>query len=270
MAKSINKLKDQARSHEQKEEWEKAAQLYQQVLHAAEEEGSLAAEMGLYNRVGDIYLRLRRPREAVAFYEQAADHYAADGLFNNAIALCNKALRQAPDRLELYRKLGRLSASQGFLTDARRWFVEFAERSLKHGALDDAFDALGELADFTDDPEIRELLARQLRAHDRIPEAVDEMRRAYAARVRAGDRAGAETLRKELHALDPEAAAALEGELEAAPSAAGPLAGLPLLEELPPEAPEADAPASAQEPLLPQEPAAAAAASPPAGSSEAA
>ncbi len=260
MAKSISKLKDQARSHEQNEEWEKAAQLYQQVLRTAEQEGDIAPELPLFNRVGDIYLRLGRPQDAVTFFEQAADHYAADGLFNNAIALCNKALRHTPGRLELYRKLGRLSANQGFATDARRYFLEYAERNLKQGAVDEAFGALGELADLTDDPEVRELLARQLHSHGRSEAAVDELRRAYVTRVRAGDAAGAEAVRDQVRAIDAAAAETLEEGLEEAPAEEGPLAGLPLLEEpdyrpVPgpepaPEAPQAAAPPPPMEKLI--------------------
>lgn len=247
MPKPIVKLKDQARLCEQREEWERAAHLYQQVLRTAEQEGDIATELGLYNRVGDIYLRLGRPQDAVIFFEQAADHYAADGLYNNAIALCNKALRHVPGRLELYRKLGRLSASQGFATEARRWFLEYAERNLRQGALEEAFGALGELADLTDDPEVRELLARQLHSHGRSVEAVDEFRRAYATRLRAGDRAGADAVRDEVQVLDAAAAEALGEELEAAPDLAGPMGGLPLLEEFKPRPPEVEEEAASAE-----------------------
>src|SRR5690606_39288948 len=116
--KPIVKLKDQARLHEQREEWEQAIQLYLQVLRAGDErEGE--TELALYNRVGDLYLRLGRVEEAVRYYEQAADRYADSGFYNNAIALCSKALRSMPGRSELYLRLGRLCATQGFKVDAR-------------------------------------------------------------------------------------------------------------------------------------------------------
>ena len=86
--KSISKLKDEARRHEQREEWEKAIQAYLQVLRTADE-GETEVELPLYNRVGDLFVRLGKPQEAVRHYEQAADRYAEAGLYNNAIALCN-------------------------------------------------------------------------------------------------------------------------------------------------------------------------------------
>jgi len=99
-AKAIAKLKDQARIFEQREDWDEAISAYQQVLRAADEDQQVG-ELPLYNRVGDLYLRAGRPNDAVRYYEQAADRYGEAGLYNNAIALCNKALRYAPHRLDL-------------------------------------------------------------------------------------------------------------------------------------------------------------------------
>jgi tetratricopeptide (TPR) repeat protein len=197
--KSIARLKEQARSHEQHEEWEMAITIYLQVLRGDgdEEEGGVG-DLPLYNRVGDLYLRTGRPHDAVRFYEKAADHYAEADLYNNAIALCNKALRYAPTRLDLLRKLGRLSASQGFLTDARRWFLEFAERSFNKGDVDDAFKALDDFADISDDAGIREMLARKLYAHGRFDDAQSEYRRAWAMHVRDGATGDADSLKAEI------------------------------------------------------------------------
>jgi tetratricopeptide (TPR) repeat protein len=111
--------------------------------------------------------------------------------------LCNKALRYAPHRVDLLRKLGRFSASQGFLSDARRWFLEYAERAFHKGDVDDAFSALDDFADISDDAEIRELLARKMYAHGRFDEALHEYRRAYAMRLRDGATAEADSLRAE-------------------------------------------------------------------------
>src|SRR5262245_43191573 len=193
--KALAKLKDDARKHEQKEEWEKAIDAYVQVLRTAEGVGDINSQLPLYNRIGDLFVRLGRPIDAVTYYEKAADHYAQSGLYNNAIALCNKALRYLPSRLELLRKLGQLSGEQGFITDARRWYAEYAERQLSNGAFDDAFQALEECAHAHEDAEILELLARHLNAHNRPDEAVIALNRArelrsHAAESEAADRLG--------------------------------------------------------------------------------
>lgn len=199
--KAINKFKDRARLHEQREEWDQAIQLYVQALRVSQEEHE-DVDLGLYNRIGDLYLRLNRPGDAVRYYEEAADRYAELGLYNNAIALCNKALRHQPERTDLLRKLSRLSAEQGFLTDARRWCLGYAERMMAQGAVDEAFQALEEFADLSDEPDIRELLGRQLAAHGRVAQAVAQLRRALEQRRQAGQQAGAKALEAEIRRLE--------------------------------------------------------------------
>jgi len=203
--KGISKLKDDARKHEQREEWDKAISVYLEVIAAADAAGSGETELPLYNRVGDLCLRLGRPRDAVSYYEQAADKYAEAGLYNNAIALCNKALRYLPDQLEVIRRLGQYSASQGFLTDARRYFLEYADKKF---AADDpaaALSAVNQYANISGDPDIRELLGRKLQEHGRTTEAVSELKRAYAMYLGAGAAEAAANLRRDILAIEPTA-----------------------------------------------------------------
>jgi len=49
------------------------------------------------------------------------------GFFNNAIALCNKILRNSPGRASIYYKLGKISAHKGFVSDAKINFLEYAD-----------------------------------------------------------------------------------------------------------------------------------------------
>ena len=171
---NLEKLKDTARKFEQKEDWRRAIEVYLKAIQQIESGQETSPDLSLYNRVGDLYLRLGRLEEAVRYYEEAADRYAESGFYNNAIALCSKALRCMPGRAELYLRLGRFSASQGFMVDARRWFLDYAEHALRAGDDEKAFDALRELADAVSDPEVREMLARQLAAHHRQDEALVE------------------------------------------------------------------------------------------------
>jgi tetratricopeptide (TPR) repeat protein len=233
---SESKLKDEARRAEQREEWERAIQIYLQILRGSEERDT-ESDLPIYNRVGDLYIRLNRPAEAVSFYEQAADRYAEAGLYNNAIALCNKALRHQPGRIALFRKLGQYCAHQGFLTDARRWYLEFADRMVKQGKRDEALDALEDFANISDDPDIRLHLGRQLYANDRREEALDAFRRAYAMLLRAGDEDAAGALREEVLALDAEAPDLAEEETTSlTPTGEAELGALPEYGDVPTEA----------------------------------
>lgn len=206
--KKANKLKDDARRFELREDWDKAIQAYQRVLEMGESEGDV--ELPLYNRIGDLYVRVGRANEAVRYYSQAADRYSDAGLFNNAIALCNKALRYAPDNLDLLRKLGQFSASQGFLTDARRWFLDYAESAARQGRIAEALQALEDFANSTEDAELRELFGRTLQQHDQHERAVTELRHAYRLYLGAGESARAEALADYLREIAPDVSLADE------------------------------------------------------------
>ena len=200
---SIAKLKDRARKHEQKEDWQAAIEAYQKVLEAEEGEDDLELELGLYNRIGDLYLRLGQTDDAVSYYEQAADKYSEAGFFNNAIALCNKALRHRPERPQVYLKLSRLCAEQGFVTDARRWILDYAQRQVRAGRVDAALSGLLDFVATSSDPDVREFLAQQLAAHGRADEAAQQYAHAHGERMERGETEAAERAAKQARAIDP-------------------------------------------------------------------
>ena len=115
----VAKLKKKAAELELKKQFDKALAVYVEILdsYAGTDE---EVDVALYNRVGDIYLKQGNTADAVDYYEQAVDRYAEGGFFNNAIALCNKILRQAPGRASIYYKLGKVSAQKGFKAEARQ------------------------------------------------------------------------------------------------------------------------------------------------------
>lgn len=122
------------------------------------EESELAGEdvdVALLNKVGDLALRQGRVPDAITYYERAVEHYANSGLFNNAIALCNKILRNAPGRANVYFTLGRICARKGLRGDATRNFLEYATRMQQEERVDEGMRALAEVADLT--PELTEV-----------------------------------------------------------------------------------------------------------------
>ncbi len=178
MSFNAAKLKKKAAEFEQKKQFDKALQLYIQILD--ESPGDDEADVALYNRVGDLLMREGRPSDAMAYYEKAVDLYAESGFFNNAIALCNKILRQSPGRNSIYYKLGKISAKKGFISDAKQNFLEYADRMQKAEQLDEAFRALKEFADLCpDQDDIRLMLADQLSKKGRTAEAIDQLQHLY-------------------------------------------------------------------------------------------
>ena len=197
------KLKKRAADYEAKKQFDKALELYEQVLNtprAAHEE----RDVPLYNRVGDIHYRLGNNEQAINYYEQAADLYAEGGFFNNAIALCNKILRYSPGRTIVYYKLGMISAKKGFNSDAKQNFLEYADRMQRQGKMDEAFRALKEFADLCPgQDDVRLMLAEQLARADRKPEALEQLEVLYDTLEAEGRSSEANATLERMKSLDP-------------------------------------------------------------------
>src|SRR6266849_1530577 len=161
----LEKQKEKARSLEAKDP-KGAIEAWQQVLKGQEEEGDPNPDLAIFNRIGDLYLKVRDPAQAADYYDQAVDKYAELGFHNNAIAMCNKVLRNAPGRQNTYLKLAKLYASKGFMAEAKQNFVDYAERMHKIGKIQQAFAALKELADISPEgAHLRETLEEHLRMY---------------------------------------------------------------------------------------------------------
>src|SRR5687768_4560057 len=200
---NVPKLKKRAGEFEQKKQFDKALAVYLQILEevsGSEDE----ADVALFNRVGDLMLRQGNVSEAVDHYERAVDLYAEGGFFNNAIALCNKILRNAPGRNSIYYKLGKISAKKGFTNDAKQNFLEYADRMQKSGKLDEAFRALKEFADLCpDQDDIRLMLAEQLVKIDRKGEAIEQLQVLYERYESEGRSGEARATLDRMKAIDP-------------------------------------------------------------------
>ena len=92
----VEEIKEKARGHELREEWQKAFDLYSAALRIQEEEET--TDITLFNRVGDIQTRLGKTNGAVEHYERAIQLYLEAELPNNAIAICKKVIRNLPER----------------------------------------------------------------------------------------------------------------------------------------------------------------------------
>ena len=204
---SIEALKEQARTLEQKENWGKAIDLYTKAIAQLVEEEQ--PDIGLYNRVGDLQVRQVQLEEGVKNYEKAIELYVEAELPNNAIAVCKKIVRNMPMRHSVYLKMGQIRGGQGFITEARQNFLTYAERMQAQGDIDEGLRALGELADLApEDVEIRLAIAGQMRSHGRTDDAV--------AQLQAGYRTASE------RGLPTDLFETMLGELGAEPSASAP------------------------------------------------
>ena len=197
------KLKKKAADYEAKKQFDKALEVYEQVLNTARADHE-ERDVPLYNRVGDLHYRLGNNEQAIHYYEQAADLYAEGGFFNNAIALCNKILRYSPGRTIVYYKLGIISAKKGFNSDAKQNFLEYADRMQRVNKMDEAFRALKEFADLCpDQDDVRLMLADQLARADRKSEALEQLELLHDALDADGRTTEANATLERMKALDP-------------------------------------------------------------------
>src|SRR5437879_3939767 len=170
----LEQLKEKAKGLEAKDP-KRAIEIWLEALNSQQSEGD--PDLSIYNRIGDLFIKLRDPGQAADYYDQAVDKYAELGFHNNAIAMCNKVLRNAPARQATYLKLAKLYAAKGFMAEAKQNFVEYAERMQKVGKIEHAFAALKEFTDISPESEsLREMLAEHLKMY-----GADPGRRASAA-----------------------------------------------------------------------------------------
>jgi len=161
----LEKLKEKAKGLEAKDP-KGAIEAWLEALKTEEGDEEANPDLSIYNRIGDLCLKIKDSGQAADYYERAVDKYAELGFHNNAIAMCNKVLRNAPGRPTAYLKLAKLYASKGFLAEAKQNFVEYAERMHKAGKIQHAFAALKEFADLSPQAGgLRDMLEEQLRMY---------------------------------------------------------------------------------------------------------
>ena len=227
MSANLVRLRKRAAELEQKKQFDRALEVYVQIL----DEGGKDLDdedVPLFNRVGDMLMRKGSVTEALGYYERAVDMYAERGYLNNAIALCSKILRQSPGRAAVYYKLARISARKGFKSDARKNFLEYADRMQKLGMADEAFRALKEFASlYPDQDDVRLILAELLSKENRKGEALEQLQALYEKLQAEGRGAEARATVDRMRAIDP-TATPREGTRQPTPAAVGDLVFLDL------------------------------------------
>ncbi len=95
-------------------------------------------EGSLYNKLGDLYIKVNRRGDALDIYEQGARVFKDETYYPNAIALCKKILRLDKDRAEVYGILGELHKELDQRGEAANYFLEYAERKMRQNDTESA------------------------------------------------------------------------------------------------------------------------------------
>ncbi len=85
------------------------------------------------NALGDLYVRAKQVDKGLEQYTRIADHLAEEGFYSKALALFKKILKLKPDHEYALLQSGDLAAKQGTLADAKKFFMQVAERRQARG-----------------------------------------------------------------------------------------------------------------------------------------
>jgi tetratricopeptide (TPR) repeat protein len=163
------KVKQDAEKLEKAGKLDQAIALYRQIVD------DNARDWNTINKIGDLYAKLNRTREAGEEYAKVADFYAKDGFLLKAIALWKKINRLDPTVLDPYLNLADLYAKQGLMMEAKSQYQIVVDEYIKRGRAREAGDVLKKMAEIDpSDLKIRSKLADLYMRDGNQTKAVDE------------------------------------------------------------------------------------------------
>ncbi|MBA7545399.1 hypothetical protein ES705_37767 [subsurface metagenome] len=98
-------------------------------------------EGSLFNKLGDLYIKINHQTDALRIYERGAKVFKEETYYPNAIALCKKILRLSKNQVDVYAILGELHKELDQRGEAANYFLEYADRKMKENDLESALNA---------------------------------------------------------------------------------------------------------------------------------
>lgn len=97
-------------------------------------------DLALMNRVGDLCIQAGRVSEAIDIFKRLATGYERDGFHAKGTAILRKAVRSAPDDIDLAQRLADLYRQTGMIKDAVAVHLQVAEQFNKKGLIKRALE----------------------------------------------------------------------------------------------------------------------------------
>ncbi len=135
------KLKQDADAAEKAGKTEKAIELWKQIV------ADNPRDWNTVNRIGDLYAKLNKLKEANDQYVKYASYLADDGFYLKSIAVWKKVLRNDPALVEAQVKLGDLYARQGLVAEAKQTLSAVFDEYVKRSKMREAGEVLRRLAE---------------------------------------------------------------------------------------------------------------------------
>jgi tetratricopeptide (TPR) repeat protein len=163
------KVKQDAEKEERAGRFDKAIGFYRQLVD------DNPRDWNTIKKIGDLYVRLNKNKEASAEYAKVAEFYSRDGFLLKAIAVWKQINKLDPSTLEPYQNLADLYAKQGLMVEAKGQYQIVVDEYIKRGRVREAGDALKKMADIDpSDLKVRSKLADLYTRDGNSAKAVEE------------------------------------------------------------------------------------------------
>lgn len=87
----------------------------------------------LLNRLGDLYIKMSKPKEALVAYQKGIEAFKSDNFLRNALALCKKVLRYDPGNIDINFTIAQLLIELDEKSDAAIYLFSYIERQMSAG-----------------------------------------------------------------------------------------------------------------------------------------
>ena len=135
------KTRQEAEKAEKAGKLDQAIPLYRQLLE------DNPRDWNTINKIGDLFAKIGKMREAGDEYAKVAEFYAKDGFHLKAIAIWKKINKLDASVIEPFAKLADLYAKQGLMMEAKGQYQVVADDQLKRNRLREAADTLRKMVE---------------------------------------------------------------------------------------------------------------------------
>jgi tetratricopeptide (TPR) repeat protein len=154
---------------------EKAGRLDQAIVLYRQVVDDNPRDWNTINKIGDLYAKMNKIREASLEYAKVADFYARDGFLLKAIAIWRKINKLDTSAPEPYLSLAELYAKQGLMSEAKSHYQIVVDEYIKRGKTREAGDVLKKMAEIDPgDLKVRSKLADLYTREGNSGKAVEE------------------------------------------------------------------------------------------------
>jgi len=145
MAIKRDKILKTAEKLVQKGKLEQAIREYEKLLEASPD------DTNTINRLGDLCGRVGEIDKAVELYGRVAERFSEQGFLPKAIAIYKKINRLAPQRLDIFERLGELYIEQGLMVEAKSQFRMLTDHYARNDDIESAIRAQQRLSEIDPD-----------------------------------------------------------------------------------------------------------------------